>query len=229
MEDKNKGDLRFLQLNFIGRILASFTHEVKNYVAIIKESAGLMGDMIKAGKTGKGESRQYLEIIASIEDQIERTLDIFRYLNRFAHKMDSPLVSFNVNESMEDLLGLMNRFANQRKISFERDFQKDLPQIQNDPAMLQFLVFCFIQEKLDSLDKNSKIILKTSLSDGAVTITIVAHGTCIETATKGLCSPEVSDYVISLLGGKILHKKEDQGTQITLPFSMPGACQGVGG
>lgn len=229
MEDKNNEDLRFLQLNFIGRILAGFTHEIKNYIAIIKESAGLMGDMMKAGKSGKEESRQYLEIIASIEEQIERTMELFRHLNRFAHKMDTPLASFNVNDGMEELLALLNRSANQRKIILEKDFQKDLPLIQSDPSMLQFLVFCFIQEKLDTLDKNSKIILKTTLINGTVTITIIPHGTSIEAAVKGLCTPEIYDYVMKQLGGEIIHKKEDQGTQITLPLSIPEIFSGVGG
>jgi C4-dicarboxylate-specific signal transduction histidine kinase len=229
MEDKNKEDLRFLQLNFIGRILAGFTHEIKNYIAIIKESAGLMSDMMQAGKSGKQESRQYLEIIASIEEQIERSLELFRHLNRFAHKMDTPRASFNVNDSMEELLALLNRSANQRKIILEKDFQKDLPMVQSDPAMLQFLVFCLTQEKLDTLDKNSKIILRTALLNSAVTITVIPQGTSIESAVKGLCTPEIYDYVIKQLGGEIIHKKEDQGIQITLPLRMPEVFSGVGG
>jgi nitrogen-specific signal transduction histidine kinase len=224
MANSNKEDLRFLQMNFIGRILAGFTHEIKNYIAIIKESAGLMGDMIKAGKWGKNESRQYLEIIASVEEQIERSLDLFRYLNRFAHKMDTPHVSFNVNEGMEELLALMNRFANQRKIRLETDFQKDLPSVQSDPAMLQFLVFCFVREKLDRLDKNSRIAVKTARADGAVTITIIPQGSLIEAEAESLCSPGIREHVIGRLGGELLEK--DEGIQITLPLNMPDVPSG---
>jgi len=228
MGNSDREDLRFLQLNFIGRILAGFTHEINNYIAIIKESVGLMGDMIKAGKSGKNESRQYLEIIASIEEQIERSLDLFRYLNRFAHKMDMPRVSFNVNESMEELLALMNRFANQRKIRLETDFQKDLPSIQSDPAMLQFLVFCFVREKLDRLDKNSRITVKTARRDNSVTIAMIPQGNRVEAETERLYSPEIHEHVIRLLGGEIL-EREDQGIQITLPVNMPDVSSGDGG
>jgi nitrogen-specific signal transduction histidine kinase len=224
MANSNKEDLRFLQLNFIGRILAGFTHEIKNYIAIIKESAGLMGDMIKAGKWGKNESRQYLEIIASVEEQIERSLDLFRYLNRFAHKMDTPRVSFNVNEGMEELLALMNRFANQRKIRLEKDFQKDLSSVLSDPAMIQFLVFCFIREKLDRLDKDSRITVKTGRADSGVTISITTQGSLIEAETESPCSPEIRRHVIRILGGELLEK--EQGTQITLPLNMPDVSSG---
>ena len=227
MGNSDREDLRFLQLNFIGRILASFTHEIKNYIAIIKESAGLMGDMIKAGKWGKNESRQYLEIIASVEDQIERSLDLFRHLNRFAHKMDTPRVSFNVNEGMEELLALMNRFANQRKIRLETDFQKDLPSVVSDPAMLQFLVFCFVRERLDRLDKGSGITVKTGRADDSITVTIVTKGNVVESETDIVCSPEVREHVIRRLAGDILEK--DEGIQITLPVNVPDALSGSGG
>jgi len=218
MGNGNKEDLRFLQLNFIGRILAGFTHEIKNYIAIIKESAGLMGDMIKAGKWGKNEARQYMEVIASIEEQIERSLALFRHLNRFAHKMDTPRVSFSVNEGMEELFALMSRFANQRKIRLETDFQKDLPPVQSDPAMLQFLIFCFVREKLDRLDKDSRISLKTGRSDGAVTITIIPQGRLVEAEAESPCSAEIRQHVVMLLGGEITEK--DHEIQITLPLNM---------
>jgi C4-dicarboxylate-specific signal transduction histidine kinase len=227
MANSNRQDLRFLQLNFIGRILAGFTHEIKNYIAIVKESAGLMGDMIKAGKWGKSESRQYMEIIASVDEQIERSLTLFRYLNRFAHKMDTPYVSFDVNEGLEELLALMNRFANQRKIKLETDFQKNLSLIQSDPAMLQFLVFCFVREKLDRLDKDSSITVKTGNAENSVTISIIAQGRTIDAETEVPCSPEIRQHVITMLGGEIVEK--DGGIRITLPLNMPDILSGGAG
>ena len=78
MGNRCEQDLRYLQLCFIGKIIAGFTHEIKNHLAIIKESAGLIGDLIKFGKKGKDESAQYLEIIGSVEDQMERTVEVKR-------------------------------------------------------------------------------------------------------------------------------------------------------
>src|SRR4030042_3981784 len=165
MENRSEQDLRYLQLCFIGKIIAGFTHEIKNHVAVIKESAGLMGDILKLGKKERNDSQQFLEIIGSVEDQIEKTLDLFTHLNRFAHRMDRPRVSFHVNESLEGLISLISRLARQRKISLEREFQRDLPSINSDPALLQLLVFCLIEDAMARLDKNGKIILKTSASD----------------------------------------------------------------
>jgi nitrogen-specific signal transduction histidine kinase len=216
MDNKNEQDLRFLQLRFIGKILAGFTHEIKNHLAIVKESAGLMGDMLKMGKTAENGS-QYLEIIHSIEEQIERALVHFTYLNRFSHRMDTSLSTFNINESIEELTALLHRFANQKRIRIEKDFQKDLKSINSNPSMLQFLVFNFLEEAIAKLDKNGRIVVKTEIMNGSAAIRIIPEGNVLETdAEKALCPPEIIDYVIKMLNGNISRRGE--GTMIALPM-----------
>lgn len=210
MENKNEHALRLLHLRFIGKILAGFTHEIKNYIAIIKESAGLIGDMINLEKKSRNESREYLEIIHSIEEQIERTNNLFRYLNRFSHRMDTELSSFNVNETMEELIALLTRFANQRKISLETDFQKDIPSMDNNPSMLQLLVFHFLEEKLTRLDKNSRLIIKTESANGSIAIRIIPKGNLLDAdREEGSVSNEIQEDVIRHLGGNLSITKEE--------------------
>jgi nitrogen-specific signal transduction histidine kinase len=216
MDNKNEQDLRFLQLRFIGKILAGFTHEIKNHLAIVKESAGLMGDMLKMGKTAENGS-QYLEIIHSIEEQIERALVHFTYLNRFSHRMDTSLSTFNINESIEELTALLHRFANQKRIRIEKDFQKDLKSINSNPSMLQFLVFNFLEEAIAKRDNNGRIVVKTEIMNGSAAIRIIPEGNVLETdAEKALCPPEIIDYVIKMLNGNISRRGE--GTMIALPM-----------
>jgi nitrogen-specific signal transduction histidine kinase len=218
MEYDEERDLRVSQLSFIGNILAGFTHEIKNYIAIIKESAGLMGDMIKLEKKSKNEPQEYLEIIHSIEEQIEKTNDLFRYLNRFSHRMDNELSTFNVNETMEELIALLTRSANQRKISIEKDFQKDILPMNNNPSMLQFLVFHFLEEKITKLDKNSRLIIKTESANGSTVIRIIPKGNLLDAdKEKGYLPYEIQDKVVRQLGGNISQEKEE--TVIKIPIT----------
>ena len=221
MENKNEQDLRCLQLRFVGKILAGFTHEIKNHLAIVKESVGLMGDMIRLEKSGKDKGAQYLEIIRSVEEQIERSIAHFSYLNRFAHRMDLPITKVNVNECMEELIALMRRFANQKRISLEKEFQKDPPVIQSNPAMLQLLVFNSLEEKLACLDKNSLILVKTEALNGSIAIKIIPKGNILNIdAEKVSYSQEINDSVIKMLGGTI-SKGPDGEISITVPPEMP--------
>jgi nitrogen-specific signal transduction histidine kinase len=218
-ENKGEHDLRLLQLRFIGKILAGFTHESKNYIAIVKESAGLIGDMIQLGKNSGDEPDTYLEIIHSIEEQIERATNLFRYLNRFSHRMDTELCTFNVNETLEELIALITRFANQKKISLEKDFQQDIPSINNNPSLLQLLIFHFLEGQLTGLAKDSSIMLKTSVLNRSVAVQIITKGNYLETVTeKGPETDTIHDYIINKLGGAIV--RDNDLIIITLPVSL---------
>ncbi|TFG36624.1 MAG: HAMP domain-containing histidine kinase [Nitrospirales bacterium] len=218
MESKNEVGVTFLHLRFIGKILAGFTHEIKNHLAIVKESAGLRGDMIQLGKSTQDDSGQYLEIVQSIEEQIEKSTTHFTYLNRLSHRMDTPLSTFSVNDSIEELAALLQRFANQKKIMIEKDLQKDLAPVHSNPSMLQFLVFTFLEEMLTELDKNSRISIKTEGANNAVAIRITPEGNFVEGASgTGPMLFEIGDAVIKQLGGT-LSRETGKGVVILLPL-----------
>lgn len=219
MEHKFEEGLRPLQLHFIGKILAGFTHEIKNYLAIIKESAGLMEDLIKLGRTSTGDSVQNLEIIHSIEEQIEKANVLFKYLNRFAHRMDDQLATFNVNESLEELTALVTRFANQKKITLEKDFLESMPSIYNNPSLLQFVVYSTLEEKIRNLDKNSKITIQTGIRENSVSIRIVPEGSFGQGENNTTSIPyEIIEKIIRQLGGNILQESNRE-TLIMLPLA----------
>lgn len=218
MEHEKEHDLRALQLSYIGKILSSLTHEIKNHLAFIKESAGLVGDLMESKKSlEKQDLQQSLDILRSIGEQIRKTSELCTYLNRFAHRMDKPFSTFSVNESLEEVLVLLTKLASQKRISLERDFHKNLPAIYNDPAKLQFLIFCIIEEKLCKLDNNSKIIVKTAHSSGSVTIEVISCGNSMVTVGEGICPKEIHQYLIKQLGGSVSPKGAD--TAVALPVT----------
>ncbi len=212
-------DLCSLQLRFVGKIIAGFTHEIKNRLAIINESAGLMGDMMRIGKSAENNASEYIEIIRSIEDEIEKTNTQFRYLNRFAHRMDTKLSVFSINECLEELTALLRRFANQKKMDIEHNFQEEIPKIRSNPSILQLLVFAFTEEIMTKFDKETRIIVKTEHTDNAVLIRITPEGKRIDVDSGTELFPsELRAEVASQLGGNI-SQEENKETVITLPVS----------
>ena len=131
--------------------------------------------------------------------------------------MDRALSTFSVNESIEELLVLLNRVANQKKVSFEKDFQEDIPPVCSDPAGLQLIVFCSIDRLLKSLDKDSSLIFKTTYSGDSIRISIIPKGDFIESGEREICPEDISQYVIEQLDGSIIKNAEDKGITITLP------------
>lgn len=214
--------LRISHLKFIGKALSVFTHELNNHLAVLKESAGLLEDTLRFQQAGTGYDLDgSLNIIQSIENQIFKATRLCKNFNGFGHRMDNPLSAFSVNEALEELLALLIRPASQKKVGFEKDFQKDIPLAYNDPSRLQFLIFCLIEESLKSIE-NGSIILKTEYSGGLITIRISREGDFTETEKKDICSHNIAGRVAEQLGGSIYEETEGEGVNIMLPLSVTG-------
>lgn len=217
MEHEKEELLRQYQLQFIGKVLSVFTHELNNHLAIIKESVGLIEDILQFQKSfTKYDIDKSLKILQSIENQIAKTSWISKKLNSFGHRMDKPLSAFSLNECLEELLVFLNRIATQKKVSFKKEFQDDIPITFSDSAKLQFMVFCIIDKNLKMLDKDSNILLKTTHSHSTIKIDIIPEGNSIETNETEICPEEIVKYVVKLLGGSIENRK-DKGISIMLP------------
>ncbi len=79
-------------LQFMGRMTAGLTHEINNVLAIIRESSGLMQDMLSLGHgTDFQFQDKFSKSLSAIESQIERGVLISTTLNQFSHAVDKPL------------------------------------------------------------------------------------------------------------------------------------------
>ena len=91
-------------LAFFGRVNASISHELKNVMAIISETAGLLGDLSDMAATGSPVPPDMLKsCTGSIMEEIQRGFTVIRQMNRFAHSIDAPYASVDL-EAMLDLV-----------------------------------------------------------------------------------------------------------------------------
>lgn len=195
--------MKDLRLSFVNKIISSYAHEVRNYLAIIKETGGLMKDVIQIGKSRALDAKQFLGFIGCVEDQVTRATAITDYLHRFAHRMDCERVAVNVNELIEELIALLTRLAYRKRIAFEKELRGGLPVPIVDPMQLNYLLFCIIDGKLSRLDRNGIIRVATSQSDGRVCITISAKGDAAQAAPAESCSDAEMAGIATEMGAEM--------------------------
>lgn len=165
--------LRYAQLAFLGRLLSAFTHELKNHLAIINESSGLMGDLIELGRIKDEEtSVKFQKIISSIAERIDLANSLSKNLNSFGHRMDKTVTEFSVNDVLREELVLMNKFARLKAIDIAMDMQDDIPAVRSNPALLQFLVYSFLTAFFVHAQRGDAIRIKTRRKNGNVTIQV---------------------------------------------------------
>ena len=108
------------ELAFMGKITAGATHEMNNVLAVIKESTGLMEDILTLTDSGEFKHRdKFLRVVSGLSEQIARGVELSRRLNRFAHSMDEAVAVLDLNELLAQLYYLTARFARLRQVRFE--------------------------------------------------------------------------------------------------------------
>jgi len=177
--DKKVEELsRVKEIGFMGKVAASLSHEIKNTLAIINESAGLMGDLLRkdAPKDWPPYSR-LTNLLASIEEQIQRSADIVKRLNQFAHSMDKSLVDLDLNELVRQITTLARRFARLRGVQLEVEAAPEALLINSDPFRVQYVVFGFIERALWRCSPNqTKVTLACSPSGDMAQVIVKDQG-----------------------------------------------------
>ena len=105
-----------MEAAFVGRIAAGATHEFRNILAIVKESAGLIGDLVEVGGPGGMPDREkVLRAVARIEAQVGRGADLAGALNRLAHALEKPAGATVLSREVEQAALLGERFVRRRE------------------------------------------------------------------------------------------------------------------
>ena len=103
------------EAEFMGRITASATHELRNVLAIVKESAGLVEDLVRASETrGPPDAARLLKATGRIEAQVARGAELVTRLNRFAHSLDHDVESVDLEEEVRQVAFLSQRLARKK-------------------------------------------------------------------------------------------------------------------
>jgi C4-dicarboxylate-specific signal transduction histidine kinase len=100
---------------FMARMTASATHEIRNVLAIIKESAGLIEDLLGSGAAGEASTRErVLRATGRIDAQVARGAEMVGTLNRLAHALEGGEATLDLAEEVAQAVCLSRRFAAQR-------------------------------------------------------------------------------------------------------------------
>jgi len=90
---------------FLGRVTASTTHEFRNVLAIVKESAGLIEDLVASGASDRPQlAERIARAVARIDTQVGRGADLLTNLNRFAPSIDPVREGTDLDQTVSQIL-----------------------------------------------------------------------------------------------------------------------------
>ena len=108
------------EIKFIGKITAGVTHEVNNVLASIREISGLMTDILSiTDEKSFPRKEKFQTSLQKIQNQVQRGIKLTCQLNKFSHLSDTNKTDVDVNEIIEHLIFLTERFARIKNIALQ--------------------------------------------------------------------------------------------------------------
>lgn len=131
-----------VELRFFGRVAAGFTHELKNVLAIVKETSGLMEDLLALTPEGAFPHQpRFQRAVTTILQQVARGVELCTHMNRFAHSPDHSMAPVDLNEAVDQVCLLAERFARVKGISLGAEVAERPVVVQSCPVRVLLSAF----------------------------------------------------------------------------------------
>jgi nitrogen fixation/metabolism regulation signal transduction histidine kinase len=148
------------EVAFFGKITAGITHEINNVLAIIKESTGLMEDLMSLSKEAHFPYQEkFQKALSRIKDQVDRGTNLTGILNKFAHSSDKTIAEVDLHELTEQVVALSQRFARLQCVTLAHNPSDQPLTVVTQPVQLQMAIFTAIQCCLDVIESGGAIKL----------------------------------------------------------------------
>jgi len=143
--------LKIKEIAFIGKVTASLSHEIKNILATINESSGLVGDLLIKGDQQKiPHFTRLAQLNINMQEQVKRGVEIVKRLNRFAHSMDEETSYSDLNDIILLTVDIAKRLARLKGVGLETiPTNNPIIDIHNDPFKIEQILFGCIEYLLD--------------------------------------------------------------------------------
>jgi C4-dicarboxylate-specific signal transduction histidine kinase len=209
----------------IGRLIAGMTHEMKNVLAIIKESSGLLQDILRLKKGNAMPKAEQIEKAASrIQAQVARGNEQLAAINWLAHSMSDRGSSVGVNELSSEIVNLMQRFARLEQVQLElQETDRDVT-LDVDVVRLLFALVTCIEYCLNRESPKGRVVLRPGGSGEEAILKIAAGPVDESQATRKIeggeshLPPELAhlEPFLAPLGTRLAFAEAGAGTEIQL-------------
>ena len=236
------------ELAHVGRVttLAALTgslaHEINQPLAAIMTNAQAARRLIGAPVPDLDELRAALTDIVADN---QRAADVVRRLRTLLRKDTSEYAPVDINDSIGEVIKVLQSDIESRRIGLEVDLAADLPPVLGDRVQLQQVALNLLMNAFEALEREdlklTPVRIRTALSDGSVAVFVEDHGIGLTddqlprmfepfytTKPDGMgLGLAICQTIMNAHDGAVsVSRNADRGT--TFSFSLPALAQTIG-
>jgi C4-dicarboxylate-specific signal transduction histidine kinase len=204
---------------FIGKIMASATHELRNVLAIVKESAGLIEDIVEASEqSGTPTAERLMRAVGRIRDQVKRGADLITSLNKFAHSLDHAEEEVDLNQAVQQISFLCQRRASQSRQIVEPHPGDENLGIVLSHLRLQMAICAAVECCLEQLPEGGTVTVHARRQDGQLSLEFngIVEGEAVPLAPTETASWNRLADVLDNLGAAVTTDDAAEGFRLVL-------------
>jgi two-component system NtrC family sensor kinase len=165
------------RLASLGTLAAGVAHEINNPLAIIKESAGWIKQILKKEELAEIPRRHDLDMaLNKIEKGVERAKRITLQLLGFARKSDSVLAEVNLKQLADEAVQLVKREAADKGIEIVQEIDIPGNTIWSDPYQLRQVMLNLLTNAIHATGSGGNITIRLEPIAEAVALTVQDTG-----------------------------------------------------
>lgn len=207
---------------FLAAMTASTTHEIRNVLAIIKESAGLIEDIFQvSSKSGRPDEEKIYRSVHRIDAQVKRGADLLSNLNRLSHSLDQESATVDLKGEVELAVFLSQRFARKKGLSVTALEEAGDARATVHSLHLQMALFTAIERCIEELAEGASITVGLRDAGGAPAVEVRGvqeGGTGVSAPASGEAWAYLNGLVESL-GATLERTEEGFGVSISFHFA----------
>lgn len=174
------------KLRFMGRMNAYISHELKNILATISETAGLMGDLIELSGSGRPlDTERIAELCTRIASLVTRGNETVRNMNGLAHSMDEDVRDSDAGTEAALMAGL-SQYAPRSK-AIDLDIEGEAP-LRTRSFEIQHLLAELLLAAFAALETGQRLPMR---------VTDEKDGAAITLEDQGALDPDSSDLALA--------------------------------
>ncbi|OQX03267.1 MAG: two-component sensor histidine kinase [Desulfobacteraceae bacterium IS3] len=146
----------------LGKLAAGVAHELNNPLALIKESAGWLKDLLEEEDPDKIVNFKEIDkTVNKIDVHVERAKSVTHRMLGFGRRFEPVQEDMDLNRVAEQTLGFLENEALHRNIAIEKNYLENLPSVRTDTAQIQQVILNIADNAIDAVGKNGTVGMKT--------------------------------------------------------------------